>query len=294
MVEKAKKTVLITGANGLLGRALVKRLGQKYKVAALTRKDCDVTDSKKVAAVFASIRPWAVIHTAGYTDVDGCQKDARKAFAVNAQGTYNIARQASRFCSALIYISTDYVFSGRKKTPYREEDRALPLSIYGRSKLKGEKFVRQLTKKHFIIRTSWLFGQGRVGFVDKVVAWAKSKKTLKIVSDKYASPTYAADLTYAIAGILKAVDSAAWDERLYGTYHITNSGFCSWYGWARYILGKVRAKARIEPIRMLQMNFAARRPPFSVLDKSKYRKVFRLRLRPWQEAVKEYIACTYN
>lgn len=294
MVEKTKKTIIVTGAGGVLGRALVKRLKPEYKIVALSRKDCDITDSKRVASIFSRFKPWIAIHCAACTGVDECQRDAKKAYAVNMHGTTNIARSCASQGAILIYISTDYVFSGNRRTPYRETDAAVPLSIYAKSKLMGEKSVRQLVKRHIIIRTSWIFGQGRNCFPDKVLAWAKSKKRLKIVSDKYSSPTSADDLAAALDRIISRMNSDEWKDRFFGTYHITNSGFCSWYGWARYILKNVKPEVRIEPIKMSQMNFAAPRPPFSALDNSKYIRTFGIGLRPWQKAVKEYLACACN
>ncbi|TAN62512.1 dTDP-4-dehydrorhamnose reductase [bacterium] len=294
MVEKIKKRVLITGSRGILGRALVERLKAKYKIAALTHKNCDITDSKKVAAIFARFKPEIVIHSAACTDVDECQRDPRKAYAVNAQGAVNIAKSCASLGAILIYISTDYVFSGKKKTPYRETDATGPLSIYAKSKLMAEKSVRRLVKRHIIVRTSWIFGKGRKGFLNNVLSWAKSKKRLKIVSDKYSSPTSADDLAAALDRIIIRMGGNGWKDRFFGTYHITSSGFCSWYGWARYALKNVKAKVRLEPIGMAQMGFAARRPPFSALDNSKYKKTFGIGLRPWQKAVKEYIKCVCN
>lgn len=296
MVEKAKKTILITGASGVLGRALVKRLESKYKVAALTRKDCDVTDSKKVASVFLRLRPNIVIHTAAFTDVDGCQKDSQRAYAINAQGTYAIAKNAQSAGAMLIYLSTDYVFSGRKKTPYREEDRPGALSIYAKTKLKGEQIVEKLVKRHIIIRTSWLFGKGKTNFIDTVLKLARGPRPFKIVSDKYACPTDVYDLAMAIEEMIDLIIRADnRQDKFYGTYHITNSGFCSWYEYAKFILRAAKLKSiKIKPIPMCEMPFLARRPVFSVLDNSKYRRTFKLRLRPWQDAVKEYIECRYN
>lgn len=294
MVEKAKKSVLVTGSQGILGRALVKRLKPKYKIVALTHRNCDITDRKKAAAMFARFEPWVVIHSAACTDVDECQRDAKKAYAVNARGTANIARICASNGAILIYISTDYVFSGKKKTPYCEVDATGPLSIYANSKLEGEKLVRKLVKRHLIVRTSWIFGKGKKCFPNKVLSWAKSKKQLKIISDKYSSPTSADDLAAALDRIISRMNSDKWKDRFFGTYHITNSGFCSWYGWARYILKNVNPEVRIEPIKMSQMNFAAPRPPFTALDNSKYIRTFGLGLRPWQKAVKEYIRCACN
>lgn len=294
MVEKAKKTILITGSRGVLGRALVRQLKPKYKIIALTHKNCNITDSKRVGSVFLRSKPWLVIHSAACTDVDECQRDPEKAYAVNAQGTVNIARSSASMRAILIYISTDYVFSGKKKTPYRETDATGPLSIYAKSKLMAEKSVRRLVKRHIIVRTSWIFGKGRKGFLNNVLSWAKSKKHLKIVSDKYSSPTSADDLAAALDRIINRMDGNEWKDRFFGTYHITNSGFCSWYGWAGYALKNVKSEIRLEPIGMARMNFVARRPPFSALDNSKYKRTFGIGLRPWQKAVKEYIKCVCN
>lgn len=294
MVEKDKKAILVTGSQGVLGRALVRQLKPKYKIIALTHKNCDITDSKRVGSVFLRSKPWLVIHSAACTDVDECQRDPKKAYAVNARGTVNVARGCVSQGAILIYISTDYVFSGRKKTPYRETDATGPLNIYAKSKLMAEKSVRRLVKRHIIVRTSWIFGKGRKGFLNNVLSWAKSKKRLKIVSDKYSSPTSADDLAAALDRIISRMNSDEWRDSFFGIYHITNSGFCSWYGWARYILQNVNPEVRIEPMGMAQMNFSARRPPFTALDNSKCKRTFGLRLRPWQKAVKEHLTCACN
>lgn len=295
MVEKTKKTILITGPDGLLGRALLKNLRAKYKLAALRHKDADITQEKKVLRVFASIKPWLVIHAAAYTDVDACESNPEKAFAINAKGTRNIAKAAKGTGSILIYISTDYVFSGRSKSPYREEDAALPISIYGRTKLKGEEFIKKLLKKYLIIRSSWLFGYGRNTFIDAVLKQAMNSRVLKIVAGKYSSPTYAADLAEAISEVMDKINSKTWQDKFYGTYHITNSGFCSWYDYAQYIL-KVKGvgKVKILPISLSDVKFKARRPVFSVLDNSKYASLTGKPMRSWQEALKEYIVCRHN
>lgn len=285
---------MITGAGGVLGRALVKRLKLKYKVAALTRKGCDITDTKKVASLFARLQPAIVIHTAAFTDVDGCEKDSPRAYAINVQGTYNIAEKVKSQGAILIYLSTDYVFSGRKRTPYREEDRPSPLSVYAKTKLKGEETVRKLVKKYIIIRTSWLFGKGKTNFMDMVLRRQQGLRQLKIVADKYGSPTYVDDLAGAIEEMIKLIKANQWQDRLYGTYHITNSGFCSWYEYAKYILKIRKVKVKLKPISLLDMKFKARRPVFSVLDNSKYASLAGKPMRSWQEAVKEFLSCRRN
>lgn len=288
-MEKTKKTVLITGAAGMLGQDLVKSIKGGFKVVELTSENCDITDKEKVGEVFKSYKPWAVIHSASFTDVDGCERDKKRAYCVNAQGTYNVAKAAQQLDAILFYLSSDYVFSGRKHRPYREIDQPHPLSVYGKTKYEGEVAVRKLLKKHIIIRTSWLFGEGRSNFIDKVLAWAKNKESLNIVTDKYSNPTYSKDLAKAILALLEMMHSGKWKGSFYGTYHIVNSGYCSWYEYAKYILKVRKVKVEVKPIRMTEMNFRARRPPFSALDNFKYTRTFGFQLRPWQEAVKEYI-----
>lgn len=290
-MEKAKKTILITGASGLLGRALFKGMGTGYRLIRLSHRDADVTREKRILRIFASLRPWLVIHSAAYTDVDGCESNPEKAFAVNALGTLNIVKAAKKTHSIVLYLSTDYVFAGRKKSPYREEDAAHPVSIYGKSKLKGEEFIRKLLKRYVIIRTSWLFGCGRSTFINTVLKQARKRRALKIIAEKYSSPTYAADLAEAIGRVIDGINSKSWQDKFYGTYHITNSGFCSWYDYAQYILQvKGISNVKILPISLADMKFKARRPVFSALDNSKYAGLTGKPMRSWQEAVKEFAA----
>jgi dTDP-4-dehydrorhamnose reductase len=295
VVEKTKKIVLVTGSSGMLGEDLVECLKERFKVVALTRQKCDITDKKKVVEVFKHYGPWVVIHTASFTDVDGCQKDRKKAYCVNVRGTDNVAKAAALTGAVLIYVSSDYVFSGKKRRPYRETDKPHPLNVYARTKYQGEEVVRRLLRKHIIIRTSWLFGAGRMNFIDNVLRWAKDKDRIKIVADKYASPTYSMDLSRAALELLELMSGGKWKDAFYGTYHIVNSGDCSWYEYARFILKAAKInKVKVEPISISEMNFAARRPAFSTLDNSKYSRLTKRPLRCWQEAVKEYIECRYN
>lgn len=288
-MEKTKKTILVTGSGGLLGKALVKHLRPRYKLIPLGHKSCDIQDTTKLKACLRQFSPWMVIHCAALTDVDKCELSPKMAKDVNVKGAYNIARAARAQGAILIFISTDYVFSGKKRRPYREDDLPRPLSVYAQTKLRGEQITRRLVKKHIIIRTSWLFGKGKTNFIDTVLKRSQGTRPLKIVADKYACPTDVCDLARAIEKMIDLIRDSKWQDKFYGTYHITNSGFCSWYSWARYILKKVKVKIKVKPIMMTEMNFRARRPPFSVLDNSKYIKTFGFRLRPWQEAVREYL-----
>lgn len=294
-MEKTEKTILITGSGGLLGSELVKYLKAKYKVIPLASKDCDIRDEKKILALFQKHRPFLAIHAAGFTDVDACEKDAKSAFSVNVQGTVNVAKAAKAADSILVYISSDYVFNGKKKIPYTEGDRTDPISAYGRSKLEGEKSVRKLLKRHIIIRTSWLFGKARRNFIDNVLAWAKGKKEIRIINDKYACPTCALDLAKAIGKLIRIVEKGSPGKKLYGAYHIVNSGYCSWLEYAQGILKTAGLKSiKIVPITMAQAGWTARRPAFSALDNSKFARLTGQHIRPWQKAIKEYIRCKNN
>lgn len=277
----------------MLGRALVKHLSLKpqCKIIPLKREDCDITDKKKVIELFKHLKPWLVIHSAAYTDVDGCEDNASEAYEINVKGTANIAGGSKIANSILIYISTDYVFSGKKELPYREGDSAHPISIYGQTKLKAERVLKKLTKKNIIIRTSWLFGEGKDNFVHNILKRAKEVNLLKIVSDKYSSPTYCLDLASAIGNIVDLIDSRMWQDKFYGIYHITNSGFCSWYEYAKVILRAAKIRGvKIEPMSMKEIKFRAKRPKFSALDNSKYINLTKKPLRKWQEAVKDYVS----
>ena len=294
-MEKAKKTILITGSGGMLGRDLVKYLKNKYKVIPLTHQDCDIRDSEKVLSLFKRYRPWIAIHSASFTDVDGCEKNAKLAYSVNAQGTAVMAKAAKLTGSILMYISSDYVFSGNQEKPYTEKDRAYPVNVYGRSKLEGEKSVRKLLKKHIIIRTSWLFGRARRNFIDNVLSWAKEKKEMRIISDKYACPTYTLDLAKAIGRLIRLIEKVPKAQELYGTYNLVNSGYCSWLEYARFILKTAGLKGiKITPITMAQAGWTARRPAFSALDNSKFVRLTGYNINPWKKAVKEYIKCEHN
>lgn len=277
----------------MLGRALVKYLSLKpqYKIIPLKREHCDITDKKKVIELFKRLKPWLVIHSAAYTDVDGCEDNASEAYKVNVKGTANIASGAKIANSIVIHISTDYVFSGKKELPYREADSAHPISIYGETKLKAERIVRKLIKKNIIVRASWLFGEGKDNFIHNILKRAKETNLLRIVSDKYSSPTYCLDLSAAIGNIIDLINSRLWQDKFYGIYHITNSGFCSWYEYAKVILRAAKIKGvKMEPMSMKEIKFRAKRPKFSALDNSKYINLTKKPLRKWQEAVRDYVS----
>ncbi len=296
--------VLITGSNGMLGVALCEVLGRDSSIKVtgldLTRRpkgivapasyvSSDITDFKKLSVAITGVKPDVIIHTAAFTDVDGCEKDADKAETVNALGARNVAQAALDVGGALVHISTDFVFDGRRMRPYTEQDVPNPLSVYGRSKLDAEKFVSELfkDKEHFIVRTGWLYGPGGKNFVDTVLSKANESKELKIVTDQFGSPTYTIDLAEAISGMLRAFGG---DKNIFGIYHVTNSDDCSWYKFAQKSL-RLASKYNCEliPIITQELDRPAERPKMSILDNSRYREFAGRPLRHWERALEDYI-----
>ena len=305
--------ILITGACGMLGRDLVEALSKEYEVVGLDIKspksnvqspksvkfvEADITNKEEIIKAICDVKPDIVIHAAAYTNVDGCEKNPDLAYRVNGTGTQNVVL-ACKECKAIIaYISTDFVFDGEKKEPYLESDKPNPLSVYGKSKLEGERHISSLLDRYFIIRTSWLFGKHGKNFVNTILKLAKEKKELKVVNDQVGSPTYTKDLAYAIKKLLTDYRSFTPLEGKaslmgpitnYGIYHISNSGSCSWYEFAQEILRVMGYELRVKGISSEGLNRPARRPRFSVLDNSRYIKIIGEPLKSWQEALREYL-----
>ena len=290
-----KKRVLIIGSSGMLGRDLAHELRSGYEVCGADiagsgksiKKfySCDITKKKNVADVIMKARPDIVILTAAWTDVDGCERDPKKAYRVNADGAWHVALTCKTAGLPLIFISTDFVFNGRKRSLYRETDRTSPLSVYGDSKLQGEHAVRTALKEHIIVRTSWLYGVHGKNFVDTIVAKGKIEPRLRVVDDQVGSPTSTIDLSRA----LRKLTDLLTEDPEYGTFHVSNAGKVSWYGYAREILRLAGLKTRVEPISSRELDRPAKRPALSELDCSKLKKMTGMRMRPWKAALSEYI-----
>ncbi|MFP3897444.1 MAG: dTDP-4-dehydrorhamnose reductase, partial [Anaerolineales bacterium] len=217
----------ITGSRGQLGSAL-QRISVEHEVLGLVRPMHDITDMDAIGMAIREFVPDIVIHAAAMTDVDGCERDPEAARRVNVLGTRNVAVAAQQVDAKLVYISTDYVFDGRKAAPYWEYDDVNPLSVYGRTKWLGEEIVRRFSSRYYIVRTAWLYGEGEDNFVGTVLRLARERGSLHMVTDEVGSPTFVLDLAQAI---LKLLETFA-----YGTYHLSNAGTCSRYQWAREIL----------------------------------------------------------
>ncbi len=280
--------VLITGANGQLGSDLCGVLPD-IEVIPLTHADVEITDMNSVKAAFTRHRSDIVINTAAYVRVDDCETEQDKAFLVNALGARNVAVVAHELGAKLVHISTDYVFGGEndpRTSSYTEFDFPIPPNVYGKSKLAGENLVRHLCIRHFIVRSSGLFGiagaSGKGGnFVETMLRLAKEKGELRVVNDQIFSPTYTKDLAQKITQLITT--------EYYGIFHITNKGACSWYEFTREILRLAGSKTPVIPITSDQYPQKAVRPHYSVLDNYHLRLLGMDDMRPWREALKDYM-----
>jgi dTDP-4-dehydrorhamnose reductase len=284
------RRILVVGAKGMLGRDLVKVLYSTFRtnkhsnweVLEWDIDEIDIREEKRTVTKIESFRPEIVINVAGYTDVDGCESNEEKAFAVNAEGMKHVALGALRCRAKVVYLSTDYIFDGKKREPYLEDDPPNPLSVYGRSKWKGEQYVRELVEDALIVRTQWLYGRNGNNFVTSILRQVREKKVLSIVNDQIGSPTYTVDLSEAISVLLQ------YDAR--GVFHVANSDLCTWYTFGQAIL-KLSGMERVKviPISSKELGRPAVRPPYSVLHCQKLKQVTGMILRPWSEALRDFL-----
>jgi dTDP-4-dehydrorhamnose reductase len=271
--------VVITGAKGQLGRQLVAAFAGN-DILEIDFPD-DIT-RPAARELVADHRPDLVVHAAAYTDVDGCEKDPDLAFRVNALGTQNVALGAQQAGASLLHISTNEVFDGARREPYREWDQVNPTSVYARSKAAAEQIVRDtMAGRFYIVRIAWLFGPGGVNFVTKILAAAAKNGGLRVAADEFGNPTYAPDLAAAVARLAPTGH--------YGIYHLTNAGFCSRFEFAREIMRLTgKADLRVEPILSADWPRPSR-PPLHALMGNTSAAAQGLALRPWQEALAEYL-----
>jgi len=273
--------VLITGAKGQLGRALQ----EQFKHGAVLPADlpeCDVTDRACVTQTVTAFKPDLVIHAAAMTNVDGCACDPNAAYRVNALGAQYVALACQQVGCAMAYISTNEVFDGAKTEPYLEFDAPNPINTYARSKLAGETIVRDLLVRFYIVRTAWLYGQGGNHFVRKIIQRADEVGQLDVVTDEVGSPTYADDLAHAIHQLVQT--------DVYGVYHFVNEGVASRFDFACEILRRAgRGHVRVEPIKLADYPRPSTPPPYTPL-RNFCGAAQGISLRPWQDALAEYIA----
>lgn len=282
--------ILVTGANGMLGTDLCCLLEQSgHEVIRSSQREntesdvtLDILDFAATRATLRQHKPEMLIHTAAYTHVDGCERDPDRAFQINALGTWHVAAACAEQEIPLVYISTDFVFDGRKTTPYTEFDTPNPINHYGASKLAGEQAVQKLCRRHYIVRTQWLFGVHGKNFPGTILELAQKRNELPVVVDQRGSPTSTLALSRALIKLL--------DSPLYGTYHIACKGECSWFEFAQKTLELAGiSHVTLHPIPAEQWPSPTHRPAYSVLRRYVLELQGRDDLPPWQEALEEFI-----
>jgi dTDP-4-dehydrorhamnose reductase len=272
--------VLITGAAGMLGHDVVRTAEDVgHDVVALARADLDITDAQDVDAALDEHRPGAVVNCAAWTDVDGAEDDPVGALTANGTGAGNVARAAARVDAAIVHPSTDYVFEGSREEGYVESDPVAPLSSYGRSKLVGEHEVEAANPRHFIVRSSWLFGVAGRNFVDTMLRLAEDHDEVVVVRDQVGCPTYTGHLA---AGLMRLLDGEA-----HGIHHVAGGGRCSWYEFATEIFSQAGSSCRVMSTTSDTLDRKAPRPAFSVLVSEREHPVL---LPDWQEGLAGYLA----
>ena len=285
------RRILVIGAKGMLGKDLVEilrsssRVDQRldWEVFGWDIEEIDIQEEKNTVTKIESLRPDIVINIAAYTNVDGCESHDEKAFAINAEGMRHVALGALRCRAKVVYLSTDYIFDGKKREPYLEDDPPHPLSVYGRSKLRGEQYVQEMVEDALIVRTQWLYGKYGNNFVASVLRQAREKEVLSIVNDQVGSPTHTIDLSRAISVLIQC------DAR--GVFHVANSDLCTWFAFGQEILKLSGMEGvRIVPISSEELGRPATRPLYSVLNTEKLKRETGMTLRPWPEALKKYLS----
>jgi dTDP-4-dehydrorhamnose reductase len=272
--------ILLIGASGMLGTDLLEEWTEDEIIPASSR-DADIRDAAQVGALVKRTKPDWIVLAAAYTDVDGSERNPELAFAVNGQGTDNVARAASQSGARIFFVSTDYLYDGTSSRPYEPTDAIAPLNVYGRSKAAGEKAVQSYGQDWCIARTAWLFGAAGNSFPEKILKAAETRTELTVVADQIGSPTYTRDLAGAIRDLVRG------EAR--GIVNVTNSGSCSWHEFAQETLRQAgRGAVRVLPISTAQAARLAKRPAYSVLSPASL-KARNLTLRSWQEATRAYL-----
>lgn len=278
--------IAITGGRGQLGRTLEHTLKAEHEILILDLPECDITQRDGFDRL-VRLQPDLVIHAAAMTDVDGCALDPLAAYRANAVGTHNVALACQRARAQILYISTNEVFDGTKTTPYVELDEPHAVNAYGASKLAGERAVQMLLDRFYIVRISWLFAPNSNNFPKKMVALAKEKGALAIVTDEIANPTFAPDLAHAIAQLI--------ETEHFGIYHLANAGAVSRYDFTARILQLAGlGTVPLKPITLADFPRPSRPPRYSALANVIAATTLGIELRPWQEALEDYFQATRN
>ena len=271
--------VTIFGASGLLGNALMREWSEDA-ATGLSSRDADIRDAKRVQQAVLETRPEWIVLAAAYTDVDGCERNPDLAFAVNRDGAANVATAAKLVGARLVFLSSDYVFDGKKTTPYEIGDARNPQSVYGRTKAEAEIKLLELMPNCCIARTSWLFGTGGKCFPDTILKLAAIRPALDVVNDQSGCPTYARDLAGAITQLCR--------KNATGIVHVTNTGNCTWFEFAQEIVRSKGLAATVRPVSSEQMARPAPRPAYSVLSPTRL-QALGIEMPSWRDALQRYL-----
>ena len=274
--------VLVTGASGQLGYDVCRELERRgISFKGTSSKTLDITDAEAVLANLERYRPDAVIHCAAYTAVDKAEEEPERVFAVNGTGTHNVAAACARVGAKMVYLSTDYVFPGTGTAPYEVGDAVGPVNVYGQSKLAGERAVRELLDRYFIVRISWVFGINGNNFVKTMLRLAQSHSEVRVVCDQIGSPTYTADLAPLLCDMI--------ESEQYGVYHATNEGVCSWAKLAEETFRQAGKEVIVYPISTAEYSAKAARPLNSRMSKEKLKTAGFTLLPTWEDALRRFI-----
>ena len=299
--------IVILGAGGRLGAALMREYREKYDLAGFNHAQLDLANLDDARGKLGAMNFDVLINAAAFTNVDACETERDRAFRINAEAPGVLAEICNEKDAKLIHFSTDYVFDGEKRAPYTEEDQANPISAYGESKLAGEKNVLAADDGHLVVRVSWVFGPDRPSFVDAMIKRAQQDEKIDAISDKFSTPTYTHDIAEMLARVLddwsgraSALDGLG-AGRFHGILHFANAGKCTWQEYAQWALDCCRnagisLKARtVGALKLSEMtNWVARRPVYSVLSTAKYTELTGTSSRAWREAVADYITRFYS
>ena len=278
--------VLVTGSGGQLGQSLqfIAKNHSEIDFVFCDSTKLDITNKIAVEAVFNQTKPNFCINAAAYTAVDKAESEYETAELINAIGAINLAEVCKEFEVVLLHISTDFVFDGNKKTPYKEVDNTNPSGVYGQTKLDGELAIQAIWHKHYIVRTSWVYSQFGNNFLKTMLRLASERTTLSVVNDQIGTPTNAVDLAETlVAIIIKTNQQTANDD--FGIYNFSNEGQCSWYEFAKKIFEFNNIQIDLKPIPTTDFPTPAKRPKYSVLDKSKIIDTFGLQIKSWEESL---------
>lgn len=265
-----------------MGRALNDFYGGNEAIRLVNTdvEDLNITDKQEVMEKIREIAPDIIINCAAHTQVDACETDEERAYQINAAGPYHLSLAANEVDAVLVHISSDYVFDGKKEGAYVEGDPYNPQSVYGKTKLEGEELVRNTAHRHFIVRTEWLYGEGR-NFVNTMLKLSETNDSVRVVNDQYGAPTSAEE-------VVKVIDLLCHSEK-YGTYHATCEGVCSWAEFTKKIFELCGKATEVIPVTTEEYGAAAKRPANSVLDNKRLRDNFGYQMADWENALKKYL-----